>query len=167
MASWSMPNHRPSIIKMNMKYTVSLNGENLWQPFSNMVRSSCLMYTNLKHKGGKKKTSISKSWDSDSDSECINDLPLARKLWHCWCNVQMWKKPSRERNQKKKKKVNVKQLSRWSPDPSLQWNHHNRNIIMIFTSIPLRNIQQFMKIHSYNHQEAFIRIRKLIRSNIN
>lgn len=89
--------------------------------------------------------------------KCTNDLLLAWKLWHCWCNVQMWNNlAERKRNQKwkkknekkKKKKNRCKQLSRGSPDPSLQWNNHNGNIIMIFASIPMRNIQQFMKIHS-------------------
>lgn len=62
----------------------------------------CIPILNIKEeerKKKKKKLLSQKGWDSDSDSECINDLPLARKLWHCWCNVQMWKKPSRERNQ--------------------------------------------------------------------
>ena len=53
----------------------------------------------------------------------------------------------------------VRYLSRWSPNSSLQWNYHNRNIIMVFPSISLRNIKQFIKIHSCNNQrEAIINI---------
>lgn len=34
------------------------------------------------------------------------------------------------------------------PDSSFKWNDHNSNIIMILSSIPLWDVQQFMKIHS-------------------
>lgn len=80
-------------------------------------------------------------------------LSFLKMIWFT-CTKKIVKMLSNTQRLRVKKKRYLKRmqissnLSRWPPNPSFQWNHHHIYIVMIFTSISLRNIKQFVKIHS-------------------
>lgn len=108
--------------------------------------------------------------------KCTNDLLLAWKLWHCWCNVQMWNNlAERKRNQKWKKKMKKRRRKRIDVNnypEDLQILPSSETTITETSSWYLRrspwgiSSSSWKSIPANNHQEALIRMRKR-RADIN